>query len=164
MGPLLEVIVLAGGCFWGVEQLVRKIPGVVKTEVGYAGGTTKSPTYEQVKTGTTGHAEVVRVEFDPKKLPLKTLLKDHFFKLHDPTQLNRQENDIGTQYRSAVFFTKASQKVVAEEVIAEVIKSGFWKKPIVTKVEEAPEFYPAEGYHQDYLLKNPNGYNCHYYR
>lgn len=159
-----ERIVLAGGCFWGVEELIRKIPGVIDTEVGYAGGETEKPTYNKVKTGATGHAEAVQIFFDPRKLSLETLLKDHFFKLHDPTTADRQGNDVGTQYRSAIFYGSPSQKEVAEKVIREVEASGFWKKPIVTELIPDGEFYPAEDYHQDYLQKNPNGYTCHFYR
>lgn len=158
-----ETAILAGGCFWGVEDLLRKIPGVVKTEVGYSGGSLKNPTYEDVKKGSTGHAEAVRIVFDPAKVKFEQLL-DFFFRLHDPTTLNRQGNDVGSQYRSAIFYASPTQKQVAETVIKTWNATGRWKKPIVTEVTAAGPFYPAEDYHQDYLVKNPNGYTCHYFR
>jgi methionine-S-sulfoxide reductase len=158
-----ELAVLAGGCFWGVEDLIRQIPGVVDTDVGYTGGTTSQPTYETVKTGSTGHAEAIRVEFDPAILSYEKLL-EHFFKLHDPTTLNRQGNDIGTQYRSTIFVETPEQRAEAEKVIAAENKSGRWTRPVLTTIENASVFYPAEGYHQDYLQKNPGGYTCHYWR
>lgn len=160
----LETAVLAGGCFWGMEDLLRKIPGVLETEVGYAGGETKGPTYDQVKTGRTGHAESVRVVFDPRKLSYADLLENWFFKMHDPTTPNRQGNDVGTQYRSAIFVTSDAQRKVAEEVKARVAKSGKWKKEIVTEIVSAGPFTPAESYHQDYLVNNPGGYTCHWMR
>ncbi len=160
----LETIVLAGGCFWGMEDIIRKIPGVIETEVGYAGGTTRAPKYENVKTGTTGHAESVRVVFDPQKLSLETLLEKWFFKMHDPTTKDRQGNDRGTQYRSAIFVSSPEQRKVAEAVKARVNASGKWKAPVVTEIVGAGEFTPAEDYHQDYLEKNPGGYTCHYMR
>ncbi|KYG61533.1 peptide-methionine (S)-S-oxide reductase [Bdellovibrio bacteriovorus] len=158
-----EVSYLAGGCFWGMEDLLRKIPGVTDVEVGYMGGETKNANYNIVKTGTTGHAETVKITFDPTKLPFEELLV-HFFKIHDPTTTNRQGNDIGTQYRSAIFYTSNEQKDAAERMIVRVDKSGAWKKPVVTQVVKATEFWKAEDYHQDYLVKNPNGYTCHYER
>lgn len=158
-----EVAVLAGGCFWGVEDLLRKIPGVIKTEVGYSGGTVVNATYELVKTGVSGHAESVRIEFDPQKLSFTKLL-EHFFKLHDPTTPNQQGNDKGTQYRSAIFYLNEKQKEEAQSMIERVNKSGAWKKPVVTEVVAYKNFFTAEEYHQDYLVKNPNGYTCHYYR
>jgi len=162
--PTLEVVVLAGGCFWGMEDLLRKIPGVIETQVGYTGGATKSPVYGEVKTGQTGHAESVKVVFDPTKLSFGDLLENWFFKMHDPTTPNRQGNDIGTQYRSTIFFTSAEQKRVAEEIKAKVQASGKWKRPIVTEIVAEGEFTDAEGYHQDYLEKNPGGYSCHFMR
>jgi peptide methionine sulfoxide reductase msrA/msrB len=159
-----EEIVLAGGCFWGMEELLRAIPGVVETEVGYAGGTTAKPTYDQVKRGTTGHAESVRVVFDPKKLSLQVLLRDWFFRMHDPTTRNRQGNDVGSQYRSAIFITDDKQREVAEAAVAAAARSGRWTKPIVTEIAKAGAFTPAESYHQDYLQKHPGGYTCHYLR
>ncbi|MEO8212078.1 MAG: bifunctional methionine sulfoxide reductase B/A protein [Myxococcales bacterium] len=160
----LETAVLAGGCFWGMEELLGKIPGVVKTEVGYAGGSTRAPTYKEVTTGRTGHAEAVRVVFDPRKLSFSDLLEKWFFKMHDPTTLNKQENDVGTQYRSAIFFTSPEQQKVAEAVKARVDKSGKWKRPVVTEITAAGTFTPAEDYHQKYLQKNPGGYMCHFMR
>lgn len=159
-----EIALLAGGCFWGMEDIFRKVPGVVDTEVGYTGGTTKRPGYEQVKTGRTGHAEAVMVTFDPTKLSYEDILQTWFFRMHDPTTSNRQGNDIGTQYRSAIFYLSSEQKTVAERVIARVNRAGVWKKPIVTQVVAAGSFTPAEGYHQDYLKRNPGGYTCHYLR
>jgi peptide methionine sulfoxide reductase msrA/msrB len=158
-----EVAILAGGCFWGMEDLIRKIPGVLQTEVGYTGGKLDKPVYEDVHTGTTGHAEAVRVSFDPQKLSYEALL-GFFFRMHDPTTANRQGNDVGTQYRSAIFYTSEDQKRVAEAVKERVSHSGKWKKPIVTQVVAATPFYLAEDYHQDYLVKHPDGYTCHFMR
>jgi methionine-S-sulfoxide reductase len=159
----LEIATLAGGCFWGMEDLFRKIPGVVNTEVGYTGGKTPNATYKDVKTGSTNHAESLQIEFDPSKLSYEDLLL-FFFRVHDPTTLNQQGNDIGTQYRSAIFYHSDAQKKTAEKVIERVNKSGAWKKPVVTQLVPATEFYIAEDYHQDYLEKEPNGYTCHYIR
>jgi peptide methionine sulfoxide reductase msrA/msrB len=158
-----ETATFAGGCFWGMEEIIRKLPGVIETKVGYTGGATKNPTYKQVCTGTTGHAEAVEITFDPEKTNYEQLLK-FFFRMHDPTTLNQQHNDRGTQYRSAIFYHNDDQKKTAERVKQEVDKSGKWKKPIVTEITAASEFYDAEDYHQDYLLKNPGGYNCHFLR
>lgn len=152
---------LAGGCFWGVEELLRKVPGVVATEVGYTGGTTKNPKYNDVKTGETGHAEAIRIEYDPEKLSFENLL-NLFFRLHDPTTKNRQGNDIGTQYRSAIFYQDPQELKTAEDVIRD--QSGYWKREITTSLEPFETFYPAEDFHQDYLQKNPGGYTCHYWR
>ncbi len=160
----VEVAVLAGGCFWGMEDILRTIPGVIETEVGYTGGTSKDATYEDVHLGTTGHAESVRVVFDPKVLAYRDLLEKWFFKMHDPTTPNRQGNDVGSQYRSAIFFTSPEQKRVAEEVKAKVDKSGAWPRPITTEIAAAGPFYRAEEYHQKYLQKNPGGYTCHFMR
>ena len=160
----LETAVLAGGCFWGMEEILRKIPGVLETEVGYTGGTTANPNYEDVSTGETGHAEAVRVVFDPAQLSYSDLLEKYFFRMHDPTTRNRQHNDVGTQYRSAIFVSGAEQRRVALEVIARAQKSGRWKAPVVTEVADAGPFTPAEEYHQDYLEKHPNGYTCHFLR
>jgi len=159
-----ETAVLAGGCFWGMEELLREIPGVIETEVGYTGGKTAAPTYEDVKTGRTGHAESVRITFDPKKLSYADLLEKWFFHMHDPTTPDRQGNDRGTQYRSAIFVTSPEQRKVAEEVKARVDASGKWKHPVVTQVVEAGEFTRAEDYHQKYLVKHPGGYTCHFMR
>lgn len=158
-----EVATLAGGCFWGMEEILRKIPGIVDTSVGYTGGKTKNPTYKDICTGLTGHAEAVRIEFDPKKISYEEVL-GVFFRMHDPTTLNRQHNDVGTQYRSAIFYHSDAQKKTAELVVNRVDKSGKWKKPVATEITAASEWFPAEDYHQDYLVKNPGGYNCHYLR
>ncbi len=155
-----ETAILAGGCFWGVEEILRKIPGVLETSVGYTGGNTKNPSYEEVCTGRTGHAEGLQIVFDPSKLSYEDLLKV-FFRMHDPTTRNRQHNDVGTQYRSAIFYTSDEQRQTAERVVAQTDKSGRFKRPIVTEITKASEFYPAEDYHQKYLIKNPGGYNCH---
>lgn len=154
---------LSGGCFWGMEELVRQIPGVLETEVGYTGGDTPDATYEQVRTGHTGHAESLKIVFDPHKLTYRHLLFE-FFRMHNPTTRNRQGNDIGTQYRSAIFHVGDEQKRTAEEVIKTVESSGEWKARIVTEVAPFKEFYRAEEYHQKYLVKHPQGYTCHYIR
>jgi peptide methionine sulfoxide reductase msrA/msrB len=159
-----ETAVLAGGCFWGMEDLLRKIPGVIETEVGYTGGATSDPRYTDVKTGRTGHAEAVRVVFDPTQLSYADLLEKSYFRMHDPTTENRQGNDVGTQYRSAIFTTTPQQAKIAAEVKARVEASGFWKKPLVTEIVPAGAWTAAEDYHQDYLEKNPNGYTCHWMR
>ena len=161
--PPRETAILAGGCFWGMEEIIRNIPGVIKTTVGYSGGTVPNPTYEMVCSGTTGHAEAVRVVFDPSRLSYEQLL-GYFFRMHDPTTLNQQHNDIGVQYRSAIFYTSEEQRQIAERVKAQVDKSGKWERPITTEITKASAFYPAEAYHQDYLQKHPGGYNCHYLR
>ncbi len=161
--PPLETIELAGGCFWGMQQLLRQIPGVVHTEVGYIGGTTKNPRYEDVHSGRTGHAEAVRVVFDPAKLSFKHLL-EWFFRMHDPTTLDRQGNDAGTSYRSAIFYHTQEERRMAEAVKARIDARGHWGAPIVTRIVKAGPFYRAEEYHQDYLLKNPGGYTCHFLR
>jgi methionine-S-sulfoxide reductase len=158
-----SVALLAGGCFWGMQELLRKLPGVIDTRVGYTGGALQNPVYEDVHTGTTNHAESVRVEFDPSVLPYERLLA-YYFSIHDPTTKNRQGNDVGTQYRSAIFVLDAEQRKIAEQVIARVNASGDWKEPITTEVVEAGQFYPAEEDHQDYLQKHPGGYTCHYPR
>lgn len=158
-----EIALLAGGCFWGVEELFRKELGVVKTEVGYTGGKIENATYELVKTGTTGHTESIRIEFDPTKTSYENILL-FFFKMHDPTTSNRQGNDVGTQYRSAIFYLSPEQKSTAERVKLRVDQSGAWKKPVVTEIIPAGQFWPAENYHQDYLQKNPGGYTCHFVR
>jgi methionine-S-sulfoxide reductase len=158
-----EIATLAGGCFWGMEEILRSIPGVLNTTVGYTGGHTENPTYEVVKLGTSNHAEAVQIEFNPIQISYAGLL-GYFFRMHNPTTLNRQGNDIGTQYRSAIFYHSEQQEKVAHEVINKVKTSGKWEKPIVTQVISASQFFPAEEYHQDYLKKNPNGYTCHWLR
>ncbi len=157
------IALFGAGCFWGVEEILGAIPGVIATTVGYAGGTTSDPTYSQVSGGQTGHAEVVQVVFDPHQVTYETLL-DYFFRLHDPTTINRQHNDIGTQYRSVIFFHDDRQRQAAERKKEEVNRSGAWSDPVVTEIVSAPRFYAAEEYHQDYLQKNPGGYNCHFLR
>jgi methionine-S-sulfoxide reductase len=146
-----------------MQEIIRKLPGVVSSTVGYTGGTVPSPSYEMVCSHTTGHAEAVQVVFDPAILSYEQFL-DFFFRMHDPTTLNRQENDVGDQYRSAIFYTTDAQKATAEKVKAVVDKSGKWSRPVVTEITKAGVFYPAEEYHQDYLQKNPGGYMCHYLR
>ncbi|MBN1773330.1 MAG: bifunctional methionine sulfoxide reductase B/A protein [Deltaproteobacteria bacterium] len=158
-----ETALLAGGCFWGVEQLLRELDGVLDTEVGYAGGTLDHARYTDVKTGRTGHAEAVRLEFDPARLSYADLLR-YFFRLHDPTTRNRQGNDVGSQYRSAIFYFDDEQRATAERIKAEVDGSGRWPAPVVTEIVPAGPFWPAEEYHQDYLVRNPNGYTCHWLR
>ncbi len=158
-----EIATLAGGCFWGMEEILRKIPGVLDTKVGYIGGSIPNPTYKLICTGITGHAEGVQIHFDPAKISYEQIL-GYFFRMHDPTTLNQQHNDRGTQYRSAIFYNNEEQKAVAERVKASVDKSGKWKKPVVTEVTKASQWWPAEDYHQKYLVKNPGGYNCHVMR
>lgn len=158
-----ETAILAGGCFWGMEEILRKIPGVIESTVGYSGGTIPNPSYKQVCTGLTGHAETIQIVFDPATLSYEKLL-GYFFRMHDPTTKNQQHNDVGTQYRSAIFYTTESQKHIAERVKAEVDKSGRFKRPIVTEISKSSVFYTAEEDHQKYLMKNPSGYNCHILR
>ncbi len=149
-------IILAGGCFWGLEELIRKEPGVVNTEVGYTGGSVANPTYQN----HTGHAEAVEIEYDPNKTSYKNLL-DFFFRVHNPTTLNQQGNDAGTSYRSEIFYGSDEEKKEAEKFIEIVNQSGRWAGPVVTTLEPLTKFYPAELHHQDYLQKNPGGYTCH---
>ena len=161
--PHTETAILAGGCFWGVQDLLRALDGVIETRVGYTGGAMTNPSYEDVRTGRTDHAESLKIVFDPAVLSYRALL-ECFFQIHDPTTRNRQGNDIGTQYRSAIFFMDDVQKDTALALIAEMTESGRWPGPIVTQVIAAQPFYDAEDYHQDYLVKNPNGYTCHFVR
>lgn len=154
---------LAGGCFWGMEALFRNIPGVLDTEVGYCGGDANSATYAQIKTGATGHAEAIQLTFDATVVSFIQIL-DFFFRIHDPSTLNRQGGDIGRQYRSVVFFHDTEQKQQAEFMIARVEASGAWGPKIATELVAASTFFPAEAYHQDYLDKNPEGYTCHFVR
>jgi peptide-methionine (S)-S-oxide reductase len=158
-----ERAVLAGGCFWGMQDLIRKIPGVIMTQVGYTGGSTTDPTYNDVKTGMTGHAEAIEITFDPDKVSYEKLLH-WFFQIHDPTTRDRQGNDVGSQYRSAIWYTTDQQRDVAEKVIEAVDRSGRWPGAIVTELAPVSAFYEAEAFHQDYLEKHPNGYTCHYVR
>jgi peptide-methionine (S)-S-oxide reductase len=155
--------VLAGGCFWGMQDLIRKVPGVVGTRVGYTGGGLANPTYKDVKTGKTGHAEAIEISFDPDKLTYRRLL-EFFFQIHDPTTANRQGNDIGTQYRSAIFTLDDAQAETARQVVAAVEASGHWPGKLATEITPAGPFWEAEDFHQDYLERIPNGYTCHWVR
>jgi len=156
---MTKKMVLAGGCFWGMEELLRKQIGVVNTQVGYTGGGVDNPTYEN----HAGHAEAVEIEYDPNKTSYRKLL-DFFFQIHDPTTLNQQGNDRGDSYRSAIFYANEEEKKEAEEFIEIVNQSGRWENPVVTSLEPLNKFYPAENYHQNYLQKNPAGYTCHFIR
>ncbi len=155
----IKKIVLAGGCFWGMQDLIRKELGVIKTTVGYTGGTETHPTYER----HTGHAEAVKIEYDSDITSLRNIL-DFFFRVHDPTTLDQQGNDRGSSYRSAIFYGNNAEKKEAEDFIALVNASKRWAHPVVTTLEPLGTFTPAEEYHQDYLMKNPGGYTCHYIR
>ncbi|CUT14243.1 Peptide methionine sulfoxide reductase MsrA EC 18411 [Bradyrhizobium sp.] len=154
-----ERAILAGGCFWGMQDLIRKQPGVVATRVGYTGGAVKNATYRNHE----GHAEAIEITFDPAKTSFRTML-EFFFQIHDPTTLNRQGNDLGTSYRSAIFYTSDEQKRIAGDTIADVEASGFWPGKVVTEVAPAGEFWEAEPEHQDYLERYPDGYTCHFIR
>lgn len=154
-----EKAILAGGCFWGVEDLIRALPGVIDTEVGYTGGDVPHATYRNHGT----HAEGIEIRFDASRLSYRALL-EFFFQIHDPTTKNRQGNDIGTSYRSAIFYLNDAQKKTAQDLIRTMESSGKWPGPIVTEVVPASDFWPAEREHQDYLLKNPGGYTCHWVR
>jgi peptide-methionine (S)-S-oxide reductase len=156
---MIKKIVLGGGCFWGLQDLIRKQPGVINTIAGYAGGHVEDPSYEN----HAGHAEVVEVEYDTESTSFKKLL-DFFFQIHDPTTLNKQGNDIGISYRSVIFYSDAKEKMEAEDFIDIVNKSGRWDNPVVTTLEPLKIFYEAEDYHQDYLQKHPGGYTCHFIR
>lgn len=163
MPEKVEIATFSGGCFWGVEELIREVEGVVDTEVGYTGGWVENPKYDDTHDSASGHAEAVQVTFDPAKVSYEKLLQ-LFFRLHDPTTLNRQGNDRGTQYRSAIFWHDEEQKRIAEKVKEEVNRSGKWKNPVATTIEKFTKWWPAEEYHQDYLQKHPGGYTCHYWR
>ena len=154
-----ETAILAGGCFWGVQELVRKLPGVISTRVGYTGGDVPNATYRNHH----GHAEAIEIVFDPAKTSYRDLL-EFFFQIHDPTTLNRQGNDIGTSYRSAIFYLSDEQKQVAEDTIADVNASGLWPGKVVTEVTPAGPFWEAEPEHQDYLQHYPDRYTCHFVR
>jgi len=156
---MIKKIVLAGGCFWGLQELIRKQEGVTNTQVGYTGGKVESPTYENHE----GHAEAVEIEYDAEKTSYKKLL-DFFFQIHDPTTLNQQGNDRGTSYRSAIYYGDYKEKKEAKDFIEIVNKSGRWKNPVATTLEPLKKFHLAEEYHQDYLQKNPDGYTCHFIR
>ncbi len=157
--PRREIATLAGGCFWCLEAVYLELRGVLGVQSGYAGGRVPNPSYELVCTGTTGHAEVVQVTFDPDEISYRDLL-DVFFTIHDPTTLNRQGNDVGTQYRSAIFYHSAEQKADAEQAIAELLAEKVWDDPIVTEVLPLQEFYPAEEYHRDYFRLHPDQAYC----
>jgi len=154
-----EVATIAGGCFWCIEEIFREINGVENVVSGYTGSTTVNPTYEQVCTGKTGHAESVQVRFNPSKLSYREIL-EIFFSVHDPTTLNRQGADMGTQYRSAIFYHNDQQKRVAEELIRKLSKANLWSEPIVTQVIPLDKFYPAEEYHQEYFSRHPEQAYC----
>lgn len=155
----LEVATLAGGCFWCLEAVFREVDGVENVVSGYSGGATINPTYEQICTGQTGHAEVVQVIFNPSKISYREIL-EIFFSIHDPTTLNRQGADVGTQYRSAIFCHSAQQKAIAEELLAEFNKAHLWKNPIVTQIVMLDTFYDAEDYHQGYFAQHPEQAYC----
>ncbi|WP_313198212.1 peptide-methionine (S)-S-oxide reductase MsrA [Rhizobium sp.] len=154
-----ERAVLAGGCFWGMQDLIRKLPGVVSTRVGYTGGDVENATYRNHE----GHAEAIEIDFDPTRIGYRDLL-EFFFQIHDPSTANRQGNDIGTSYRSAIFFTTDEQRAIAAETITDVDASGLWPGKVVTEVVAAGDFWEAEPEHQDYLERIPNGYTCHFPR
>ncbi|WP_158804906.1 peptide-methionine (S)-S-oxide reductase MsrA [Acidisoma sp. L85] len=159
MTATFERAILAGGCFWGMQQLIRRLPGVVSTRVGYTGGDTRNATYRNHGT----HAEAIEITFLPEKVSFRELL-ELFFQIHDPSTLNRQGNDRGVSYRSAIFYTSSEQKRIAEETIADVDASGLWPGKVVTEVTEAGNFWEAEPEHQDYLERIPHGYSCHFVR
>ena len=154
-----ERAVFAGGCFWGMQDLIRKLPGVISTRVGYSGGEVRNATYRNHGT----HAEAIEIMFDPARTSFRALL-EFFFQIHDPTTRNRQGNDIGASYRSAIFYTSAEQKAVAEDTIKDVEASGLWPGKVVTEVSAVGDFWEAEPEHQDYLERIPNGYTCHFVR
>jgi peptide-methionine (S)-S-oxide reductase len=155
----LQTLALGGGCFWCTEAVYVKVRGVTDVESGYSNGQAKNPSYEQVCTGGTGHAEVVKLEYDPAQITTRQVL-EIFFTVHDPTQLNRQGNDTGTQYRSGIYYTTPEQKQVAEELIAELTREKAWDKPIATEVKPMENYWPAEEYHQDFFEKNPHQGYC----
>jgi peptide-methionine (S)-S-oxide reductase len=159
MTQATETAILAGGCFWGMQDLIRRKPGVVSTRVGYTGGDVPNATYRNHGT----HAEAIEIVFDPDVISFRELL-EFFFQIHDPTTKNRQGNDVGTSYRSAIFYTSETQRSVAQDTIADVEASGLWPGPVVTELEPAGAFWEAEPEHQDYLEKYPNGYTCHIVR
>jgi peptide-methionine (S)-S-oxide reductase len=156
---MTERAVLAGGCFWGMQDLIRRLPGVVKTRVGYTGGENANATYRN----HLGHAEAIEIVFDPARISFRDLL-EFFFQIHDPTTPNRQGNDIGSSYRSEIFYTSDAQRAEAERTIADVDASGVWPGKVVTKISPARDFWEAEPEHQDYLVRYPHGYTCHFPR
>ncbi len=155
----IERAVLAGGCFWGMQDLIRRLPGVVSTRVGYTGGEVANATYRN----HGNHAEAIEINYDPSKTTYRNIL-EYFFQIHDPTTLNRQGNDVGASYRSAIFFTNDEQRLTAEDTIADVNASGIWPGPVVTEVSPVGDFWEAEPEHQDYLERVPDGYTCHFPR
>jgi peptide-methionine (S)-S-oxide reductase len=157
--PSTERAILAGGCFWGVQELVRKLPGVISTRVGYSGGDVKNATYRNHGT----HAEAIEIIFNPSQISFRQLL-EFFFQIHDPTTANRQGNDRGASYRSAIFYTSPAQEQIAQDTIADVEASGLWPGKVVTEVTRAGDFWEAEPEHQDYLQRIPDGYTCHFIR
>jgi peptide-methionine (S)-S-oxide reductase len=157
--PRTERAILAGGCFWGAQDLIRRQPGVISTRVGYSGGDVANATYRNHGT----HAEAVEIIFDPEKTSFRRIL-EFFFQIHDPTTKNRQGNDVGMSYRSAIFFASPEQKAIAEDTIADVDASKLWPGKVVTEVAPAGDFWEAEPEHQDYLIRNPGGYTCHFVR
>ncbi|WP_454651040.1 peptide-methionine (S)-S-oxide reductase MsrA [Bradyrhizobium liaoningense] len=159
MVAIIERVILAGGCFWGMQQLVRRLPGVVSTRVGYSGGDVRNATYRN----HGAHAEAIEIMFDPSTTSFRDLL-EFFFQIHDPTTPNRQGNDRGTSYRSAIFYTSEEQRRVAEDTIADVEASRLWPGKVVTELSPAGDFWEAELEHQDYLKRYPNGYTCHFVR
>ena len=159
MSEQTEIAILAGGCFWGMQELIRKQPGVIDTRVGYTGGDVPNATYRNHE----GHAEAIEIEFDPETTSFRKLL-ELFFQIHDPTTRNRQGNDIGSSYRSEIFYTSEEQRKVALRTIDDVNESGLWPGRVVTEVSEAGDFWEAEPEHQDYLQRRPNGYTCHFPR
>jgi len=163
MSTITERAVLAGGCFWGMQDLIRRRPGVLETRVGYSGGMTENATYDQVKTGRTGHAESIEIVFDPAITSFREIL-ELFFQIHDPTTVDRQGNDVGSQYRSAIFYVDDAQKSVAEDTIKDVEASGLWPGKVVTQLTPVGPFWEAEDVHQDYLERYPEGYTCHFPR
>ena len=163
MSTATETITLGGGCFWCTEAVYVNVKGITDVESGYSNGHVQRPSYEQVCTGNTGHNEVVKLTYDPARISLEQILQI-FFVIHDPTTLNRQGNDLGTSYRSAIYFTSDQQKAVALDTIADVDASGLWPGKVVTEVEPVGDFWEAEPEHQDYLERIPNGYTCHFAR
>lgn len=158
-GDKTEIATLGGGCFWCLEAVYQEVPGVTRVVSGYSGGTVENPTYHQVCSGTTGHAEVTQLEFDPERISYRRIL-EIFFTIHDPTTLNRQGADRGTQYRSVIFFHSPEQEATARDVIASLMAEGLWDEPVVTQVLPLEAFYPAEDYHQNYFRDNPSQAYC----